>query len=98
MGLNDALCPQLRATLWVKQQRDLSVRTLVRHCQAWADRWRQAILQSAFALRRFLQRAWATAARLVATAARKRHPTAQTLRESLAKQDEAIALMEAVNA
>ena len=96
--LKYALCPQLRATLWVKQQRELSVLKLVRHFQALADRWMQAIFQSAFVLRRFLQRACATAERLVAKALRRRHTTAQILRESLAKQDEAIALMEAVNA
>jgi hypothetical protein len=96
--LNYALCPQLRATLWVKQQRELSVLKLVRHFQALADRWMQAIFQSEFALRHFLQRACATAERLVAKASRKRHTTAQILRESLAKQDETIALMEAVNA
>jgi len=96
--LNYALCPQLRATLWVKKQRELSVLKLVRHFQALADRWMQAIFQSEFALRRFLQRACATAERLVAKASRKRHTTAQILRESLVKQDEAIALMEAVNA
>jgi hypothetical protein len=96
--LNYALCPQVRATLWMKKQRELSVRKLVRHFQALADRWMQAIFQSAFVLRRFLQRACATAERLVAKASRKRHTTAQILRESLAKQDAAIALMEAVNA
>jgi hypothetical protein len=96
--LNYALCPPLRATLWVKKQRELSVLKLVRHFQALADRWMQAILQSEFVLRCFLQRACATAERLVAKASRKRHTTAQILRESLAKQDEAIALMEAVNA
>src|SRR5215831_18993738 len=96
--LNYALCPQLRATLWVKKQRELSVLKLVRHFQALADRWMQAIFQSEFVLRRFLQRACATAERLVAKASRKRHTTAQILRDSLAKQDEAIALMEAVNA
>ena len=96
--LNYALCPQLRATLWVKKQRELSVLKLVRHFQALADRWMQAIFQSEFVLRRFLQRACTTAERLVAKASRKRHTTAQILRESLAKQDEAIALMEAVNA
>ena len=96
--LNYALCPQLRATLWVKKQRELSVLKLVRHFQALADRWMQAIFQSEFALRRFLQQACATAERLVAKASRKRHTTAQILRESLAKQDDAIALMEAVNA
>jgi Transposase DDE domain len=96
--LNYALCPQLRATLWVKKQRELSVLKLVRHFQAVADRWMQAIFQSEFVLRHFLQRACATAERLVAKASRKRHTTAQILRESLAKQDETIALMEAVNA
>jgi Transposase DDE domain len=96
--LNYALCPQLRATLWVKKQRELSVLKLVRHFQALADRWMQAIFQSEFALRRFLQQACATAERLVAKASRKRPTTAQILRESLAKQDDAIALMEAVNA
>jgi len=82
----------------VKKQRELSVRNLVRHCQAVADRWMQAIFQSEFVLRLFLQRACATAERLVAKASRQRRTTAQILRESLAKQDETIALMEAVNA
>jgi hypothetical protein len=66
--------------------------------QALADRWMQAIFQAEFVLRHFLQRACATAERLVAKASRKRRTTAQILRESLAKQDEAITLMEAVNA
>lgn len=95
---NYALCPQVRATLWVKKQRELSVLKLVRHFQALADRWMQAIFQSEFVLRHLLQRACATAERLVAKASRKRHTTAQILRERLAKQDEASALMEAVNA
>lgn len=96
--LTYALCPQLRATLWAKQQRELSVLKLVRHFQALADRWMHAIFQPEFVLRRFLQRTCATAERLVAKASRKRHTTAQILRENLAKQDEAVALMEAVNA
>jgi Transposase DDE domain len=96
--LNYALCPQLRATLWAKKQRELSVLKLVRHFQAVADWWMQAIFQSEFVLHRFLQRACATAERLVVKASRKRHTTAQILRESLAKQDEAVALIEAVNA
>ena len=96
--LTYALCPQVRATGWAKKQRELSVLKLVRHCQALADRWRHALLQSEFVLRRFLQRTCATAERLVAKASRKRHTTAQILRESLAKQDAAVALMEAVNA
>ena len=96
--LNYALCPQLRATLWAKKQRELSVLKLVRYFQALADRWMHAIFQSEFVLRRFLQRTCATAERLVAKASRKRHTTAQILRESLAKQDESGALIEAVNA
>ena len=96
--LNYALCPQLRATLWAKKQRELSVLKLVRHFQALADQWMHAIFQSEFVLRRFLQRTCATAERLVAKASRKRHTTAQILRESLANQDDAVAWMEAVNA
>jgi hypothetical protein len=96
--LNYALCPHIRHHLWFKKKRELSLLKLVRHFQALADRWMHAIFQSEFVLRRFLQRACATAERLVAKASRKRHTTAQILRESLAKQDEAIALMEAVNA
>ncbi len=96
--LNYALCPQLRATLWAKKHRELSVLKLVRYFQAVADRWMHAIFQSEFVLRRFLQRTCATAERLVAKASRKRPTTAQILRESLAKQDEAGALIEAVNA
>ena len=96
--LNYALCPQLRATLWAKKHRELSVRKLVRHFQALADRWLYAIFPSELVLRRFLQRTCTTAERLGAKASRKRHTTAQILRESLAKQDEAVALMEAVSA
>jgi hypothetical protein len=96
--LNYALYPQLRATLWAKKQRELSVLKLVRHFQALADQWMHAIFQSEFVLRRFLQRTCATAERLVAKASRKRHTTAQILRESLANQDDAVAWLEAVNA
>jgi hypothetical protein len=96
--LNYALCPQLRATLWAKKQRELSVLKLVRHFQALAERWMQVIFQAELALRRFLTRACATAERLVGKASRKRHTTAQILRESLAKQDETIAFGEVVNA
>ena len=96
--LNSALCPQLRATLGAQKHRALSVRKRVRYFHAVADRWMHAICQSAFVLRRFLQRACATADRRVAKASRTRHTTAHILRESLAKQDEASALIEAVNA
>jgi hypothetical protein len=96
--LNYALCPSMRATLWVKKHRELSVLKLVRHCQALAERWMQVIFQSELALRRFLTRACATARRLVVKASRKRRTTAQSLRESLANQDEATVFPEAVNA
>src|SRR6266436_7158487 len=55
--LNYALCPQTRATLWLQHQRELSLLKFVRHFQALAASWLQAILQSAFELYRFLQRA-----------------------------------------
>ena len=96
--LNYALCPQLRHTLWLKKKRELSLLKLVRHFQALADRWMQAIFQSEFELHRFLTRACATAERLAAKASRKRRTTAQILRESLNKQYEAIAFAEAINA
>jgi hypothetical protein len=59
--LNYALCPPLRATLWRKKKRELSVLKFVRHFQALAERRMQAIFQSAFELRHFLHRACATA-------------------------------------
>jgi hypothetical protein len=58
----------------------------------------QAIFQSELVLHRFLSHACATAERLVAQASRKRHTTAQILRESLRKQRECVALAAAVNA
>ena len=96
--LNYALCPHIRQQLWFKKKRELSVLKLVRHFQALAEQWMQAIFQSEFVLRRFLQRACATAERLVAKALRKRQTTAQILRESLSQQHEAIALATAANA
>lgn len=96
--LNYALCPQIRAALWEKKQREVSVLKLVRHFQACAERWLQAIFQSAFALRRFLQQLCTTAERLVGKASRKRRTTAQKLRDSLQNQGEADVFMEAVNA
>jgi hypothetical protein len=96
--LTYALCPQMRATLWRQKKRALRVLKLVRYFQALADRWLHAIFQSAFALRRFLQQACATAERLVAKASRKRPTTAQILRESLSQQHASIAFAVAVNA
>jgi hypothetical protein len=96
--LTYALYPQMRATVWMKKKRELSVLKVVRHFQASADRWMHAIFQSEFALRRFLQRACATAERLATKATRTRRTTAQILRESLNQQHESIALAAAVNA
>jgi hypothetical protein len=96
--LNDALCPPLRHPLWLKKKRALSLLKLVRHFQAVADRWMQAILQSELALRRFLTRACATAERLAAKASRKRRTTAQILRASLGQQHESIEFAAVVNA
>jgi hypothetical protein len=96
--LNYALCPQIRAVLWEKKQREMSVLKLVRHFQAFAERWMQVIFQSAFELRRFLQQVCATAERLVGKALRKRRTTAQLLRESLQNQSETAVFLEAVSA
>jgi len=95
---NYALCPQMRHHLWVKKHRELSVLKLVRHFQALADRWMQAIFQSEFELHRFIARACATAERLATKASRKRRTTAQILRESLEQQHESVELAEAIHA
>jgi hypothetical protein len=56
------------------------------------------IFQGELALRRFLQRACASAERLAAKASRKRRTTAQTLRESLRQQPESFEVVAVVNA
>src|SRR6266702_3279995 len=96
--LHYALCPQRRTTLWVRQRRARSVRKLVRHFQACADRWMQAILRSEIALYHFLPHACATAERLVVKASRKRRTTAQILRESLSQHRESAALAMVIHA
>ncbi len=96
--LNYALCPQLRATLWRRKRRELSVLKLVRHFHAFADSWMQAIFRSEIELYHFLTHACATAERFVGKASRKRRTTAQILRESLSQQHETIELAAAVNA
>jgi hypothetical protein len=78
-----ALCPQLRATLWLKHKRELSLLKLVRHFHALAARWMQAIFQSELALHYVLQRACAAAERLAAKAVRKRRTTVHVLQEDL---------------
>jgi predicted GIY-YIG superfamily endonuclease len=96
--LTYALYPQRRAIVWLKKKRELSVLKLVRHFQALAEQWMHAIFQSELTLRRFLQRACATAERLATKASRKRQTTAQRLRESLRQQYESIEFTAAVNA
>ncbi len=71
--------------------------TLVRHVQAFAEQWMQAMVQPAFALHRFLPQVCATAGRVVVKASRKRRPTAQILRESLQHQGEAVVFLKVVN-
>jgi len=84
--LTYALCPTLRATVWQKKQRKLSLLKLVHHLQAGADHWLQTLLQGAPQLRAFLVRACAAAERLVMKAVRKRRTSAQRLRDSLGPQ------------
>jgi Transposase DDE domain len=96
--LNYALCPQMRTTLWVRKRRELSVLKLVRHFQAFADRWMQAIFRSEIELYHFLTHACATAERLVVKASRKRRTTAQILRESVSQHRESAALAMVINA
>jgi hypothetical protein len=93
-----ALYPQVRSALWVKKQRELSLLKLVRHFQALADQWMQMLFASELALRRFLQRACASAERFAAKASRKRRTSVQLLRESLRQQSAFIEVAEAVNA
>jgi Transposase DDE domain len=78
-----ALSSPLRATLWQQQHRELSLLRLVRHFQAGAARWLQALFQSSRQLTAFLVRACVTAERLVRKTVRTRRTSAQRLRESL---------------
>jgi hypothetical protein len=84
--LTFALCPTLRVTVWQQQQRDLSLLNLVRHCQAGAEQWLQAVFQTPLQLAAFLSRACAAAERVVRKTVRKRRTSAQRLRESLGPQ------------
>ena len=81
--LNDALCPHLRARLWMKRQRELSLLNLMRHLHTFAASWMQAIGPSEFVWRRVLTRVCATAARLTAHASRTRQTPAQILHDRL---------------
>jgi hypothetical protein len=84
--LTFALCPTLRTAVWQKQQREVSLLKLVRHFQASADQWLQALFQSGAQLARFLACACAAAERLVTKEMRKRLTSAQSLRNSLEPQ------------
>jgi len=81
--LTFALCPTLRATVWQKQQREVSLLKLVRHCQASSDQWLHVLFQTTAQLAQFLIRACRAAERLVTKDLRKRRTSAQRLRESL---------------
>lgn len=81
--LTFALCPALRAAVWQKQQREVSLLKLVRHFQASADQWLQVLFQSVAQFAQFLARTCAAAERLVKKDVRKRLTSAQSLRESL---------------
>jgi len=84
--LTATLSSSLRATVWQKQQRELSLLKLVRHFQAGTEQWLLALFQSARQLLAFLRQACVTAERLVSKAVRKRRTTAQRIRDSLAIQ------------
>ena len=87
-----ALCPALRTALWTRQRRELSFLKLIRCLQAVADSWLQQLFTTTAGLRTFLQQVCLTAARLVSKASRTRRTSAQRLRESLATQNDFIAL------
>jgi hypothetical protein len=90
--LTYALCPALRASLWTKQQRELSFLKLVRYLQAIADGWLQRLFEPAAGLRAFLHHVCLKADRLVTKASRKRRTSAQRLRESVQAQNDSIEL------
>jgi len=84
------LCPSLRATLWAKRRRELRVLKLVRHLQAFADRWLQVRFEAKEDFHYLLSQACVSAARLVAKASRKRRTSAQRLHEGLHTQNDFI--------
>lgn len=86
--LTFALCPSLRTAVWLKQQREVSLLKLVRHCQASADQWLQALFQGVVQLTGFLVRLCTAAERLVTKELRKRRTSAQLLRDSLGSQSD----------
>jgi hypothetical protein len=81
-----ALGPTLRATVWQKQQREVSLVKLVRHFQAGAEQWLQVLFPSSQQFTTFLSQACAAAERLVRKAVRNHRTSAQRLRDSLGPQ------------
>jgi hypothetical protein len=96
--LTYALYPQVRANLWLKKHRELSLLKFVCHFQALAHSWMKVVFESELALRRFLQEACADAERFAVKASRKRRTSAQILRESLDQQTESLEIAAVVNA
>jgi Transposase DDE domain len=86
--LTSALCSPLRARLWEKHRRELSLLKLSRHLQAGAEYWLHALFTSETALQLFLHQIYTSAERLVTKASRKRRTTAQLLRESLRSRND----------
>lgn len=81
-----ALGAPVQASVWQKQQREVSRIKLVRHFQAGAEQWLRVLFQSPQQLMTFLSQACATAERLVRKAVRHRRTSAQRLRDSLGPQ------------
>ena len=81
--LTFALCSALRAAVWQQQKREVSLLKLVRHFQAGANEWLQALFHRDARLASFLVRACAAAERLVKKELRTRLTSAQALRQSL---------------
>lgn len=84
--LTDALCPTLRATVWQKQCREVSLLKLVRYLQAGADQWLHSLFRNTGQLTIFLSRVCVAAERLVRKAVRHRRSSAQRLHDSLGSQ------------
>jgi len=80
--LTSALGAPLRVSLW-QQQRELSLLKLVRHFQAGAEQWFQALFRNSEQFAQLLIRACATAERLVTKELRRRPTSAQLLRTNL---------------
>jgi Transposase DDE domain len=80
--LTSALGSSLRVALW-QQQRELSLLKLVRHFQAGAEPWFQALFRNSEQFAQLLIRTCATAERLVTKELRKRPTSAQLLRTNL---------------